>query len=163
MLEHLQEIGTTVLFLSGVPQPAEIAGALPARDNLLVWLRADAGLELDGTNVVSWTDQSRHGFKFGTPTGSTRPAWMTHVVNGLPSVRFKDDRLTGNLGLTLSNATIFTLCRFTSASGSTYVYAFGARNYSGFQMTLARRNGDGAYHFDGAATRNADNTIPGTG
>ena len=30
-------------------------------------------------------------------------------------------------------------------------------------MTLGRRNSDGAYHFDGAAERVADNTIPGTG
>jgi hypothetical protein len=129
----------------------------------LVWLRSDAGLNLTNTNVVSWVDQSGNGFEFKSPAVANRPFWVSNVVNGLPSVRFNGShRLNANLNLTLSNATIFSLCRFTSASGTAWLYAFGTRNFSGLQMTLARRSGDGAYHFDGAAERLADNTIPGT-
>lgn len=163
-LEHLQETGTTVLFVSGVARPAELPGVLPARENLLVWLRADAGVERSGTNVVSWTDQSRHGFVFAAPTEVTRPAWVANATSGVPAVRFggsSTPRLIGNLGRTLTEATIFTLCRFNTGGSANYVYAFGTRDYSGLMMTLARRSGHGAYHYDGAAERVAANTIPG--
>lgn len=167
-LQHLQEAGTMVLFLSGVAGSDQVPGALPAPENLLVWLRADAGLNLThGTNVVSWRDQSRNGFLFTAPTEPTRPVWVANSTSGVPAVRFaaaSTPRLQGNLGRTLTNATIFTLARWVDASsGSRYVYAFGTRDYSGLMMTLARRNGDGAYHYDGAAERVADDTIPGTG
>jgi len=163
-LENLQEVGTTILFLSGIKNTAQLPGALPAQENLLVWLRADAGLKLTGSNVVSWTDQSRHGFVFTSPAAAgSQPLWVSNVVNGLPSLRFKAYAalLSGNLGLTLSNSTIFTLCRFNGEGGVTYPYMIGTRGLSGRQMTLARLGGNGAYHFDGAAGRNAVNTIPG--
>ncbi|MGE4183269.1 MAG: carbohydrate-binding domain-containing protein, partial [Limisphaerales bacterium] len=166
-LRNLQEVGTTVLFLSGVAEPDKVPGALPARENLLVWLRADAGLSLtDGTNVISWTDQSRNGFVFAAPTEVTRPEWVANSTSGVPAVRFaaaSNPRLQANLGRTLTNATIFTLARWVDTSnGHRYVYAFGTRDYSGLMMTLARRDRDQAYHYDGAAERFADNTIPGT-
>ena len=133
----------------------------------VVWLRADAGMELDGTNVVSWTDQSRNNFVFSPPNVAARPAWVANSTSGVPAVRFNGaafPHLQGNLQRTLTNATIFTLGRFLDTSGGDhYIYLFGTRNFSGLMMTLARRHGDQALHFDGAATRLADNTIPGTG
>ncbi|MBL9135603.1 MAG: carbohydrate-binding protein [Verrucomicrobiales bacterium] len=167
-LQNLQEAGTMVLFLSGVSGSDKVPGALPAPENLLVWLRADAGLSLtNGTNVVSWKDQSRNGFVFTAPTEATRPVWVANSTSGVPAVRFvapSTPRLQGDLGRTLTNATIFTLARWVDASsGSRYIYAFGTRDYSGLMMTLARRDGDAAYHYDGAAERVADSAIPGTG
>ncbi|MBL9129448.1 MAG: carbohydrate-binding protein, partial [Verrucomicrobiales bacterium] len=128
----------------------------------------DAGLSLtNGTNVVSWRDQSRNGFVFTAPTAATRPVWVANSTSSVPAVRFaaaSTPRLQGDLGRTLTNATIFTLARWVDAtSGSRFLYAFGTRDYSGLMMSLARRDGDGAYHYDGAAERVADNTIPGTG
>lgn len=140
-------------------------GLAPVPDPL-VWLRADAGLSLtNGTNVASWTDQSRNGFVFAASTEATQPAWVTNVINGLPVIRFTGanrDRLVGDLGRTLTNATIFTVCRFEGNASSAYAYAFGTRNFSGLMMTLARRSGNGAYHYDGAAERVAPNTIAGS-
>lgn len=167
-LQNLQEAGTMVLFLSGVAASDKVPGALPAPENLLLWLRADAGLSLtNGTNVVSWRDQSPNGFVFTSPTEATRPVWVARSTSGVPAVRFaaaSTPRLQGDLGRTLTNATIFTLARWVDASsGARYVYAFGTRDYSGLMMTLARRDGDGAYHYDGAAERVAAGTIPGTG
>lgn len=154
-------MGDMVLFLRGVADDHALAGTLPSPENLIVWLRADAGVQRDGTNVLSWTDQSRHGFVFTPPSEARRPAWVPEVVNGLPSVRFTASQLVGNLGRTLTNATLFTLCRFTGGGNSTVVYAFGTRDFSGLMMSLARRNGDGADHYDGAVNRIADNAIPG--
>lgn len=150
----------------------EVTGVVPPvpppfRDGPLVWLRADAGVELDGTNVVSWTDQSGHGFVFRPSSTNTRPAWVANSTNGTPALRFNASstpRLHGNLGRTLTNATIFTLARYlNNSSGGRYIYAFGTRDYSGLMMTLAREGGDDVFHYDGAAQRVAPNTIPGTG
>lgn len=140
----------------------------PFRSAPLVWLRADAGLNLtNGTNVISWTDQSRNGFVFTAPTEATWPVWVANSTSGVPAVRFaaaSTPRLQGNLERTLTNATIFTLARWVdTSSGGRYIYAFGTRNYSGLMMTLARRSSDQAYHYDGAAERVADDAIPGTG
>ena len=161
-LVSAKPVGSMVLFLQGVGDSGALPGALPAQDNLLVWLRADAGLGLVGTNVVSWTDQSRNGFVFTAPTDARRPAWVTPVVNGLPALRFSSSQLVGNLGRTLTNATLFTLCRFTGGGNSAVVYGFGTPNFSGLMMSLARRNSDGADHYDGAVNQVADNTIPGS-
>jgi len=166
-LQYLQEAGTMVLFLSGLADPAKAPGALPAPENLLVWLRADAGVGLDGTNVVSWTDQSKHGFVFTPSATNTRPTWVANSTSGVPAIRFNTSstpRLHGNLGRTLSNATIFTLARYlNNANGDRYIYSFGTINYSGLMMTLAREGGDDIYHYDGAAQRIGLNAVPGTG
>ncbi|MCW5556761.1 MAG: carbohydrate-binding protein, partial [Verrucomicrobiae bacterium] len=161
-----KQIGDMVLFLGGVADDRSLPGALPARENLVVWLRADVGVQLDGTNVVSWTDQSRNNFVFTAPTVATQPVWVANSTSGVPAVRFaaaSTPRLQGNLGRTLTNATIFTLARWVDTSGGDrFIYAFGTRNFSGLMMTLARRAGHQAYHYDGAAERVAGNTIPGT-
>ncbi len=166
-LQNLQEAGTMVLFLSGLADPATAPGALPALNNLLVWLRADAGVELDGTNVVSWTDQSAHGFVFRPSSTNTRPAWVANSTSGVPAIRFDSastPRLHGNLNRTLSNATIFTVARYlNNANGDRYIYSFGTINFSGLMMTLARQGGDDLYHYDGAVARFAPNSVPGTG
>ncbi|HET6410238.1 MAG TPA: carbohydrate-binding protein [Chthoniobacteraceae bacterium] len=165
-LQNLQEAGTMVLFLSGMPNTTALAGALPAPENLLVWLRADAGIDVSGTNIISWTDQTRNNFVFSAPSETTRPAWMPSV-NGKPAaVRISggaNAHLRGNLGRTLTNATIFTLVRFLdTGSGSRYLYSFGTRNFSGLMMTAGRQGGNAAFHYDGAATQAAGNTVTGT-
>lgn len=134
----------------------------PPAGNLLVWLRADAGVALANTNVVSWTNQVTNGIVFSAPTAPTRPVFATNVVNGLPAIHFNgSQRLTGNLGRQLTNATIFTLCQFTVASSDNdYVYTLGLPTVSGSQMTLARRDGDDAYHFDGSTANSPDTALP---
>ncbi|MHB9010061.1 MAG: hypothetical protein ACYDC1_24380, partial [Limisphaerales bacterium] len=164
-LIHFHPMGTPVVLYQTREQTGEIPPVPPPRGPLL-WLRADAGVELEGTNVVSWTDQSGNGFVFRPPTLATRPPWVANSTSGVPAVRFSgsaNPHVVGNLGRTLTNATIFTLGRFLDTGGGTrYIYSFGTRNFSGLQMTLGRR-GDDAYHYDGAASRLAPKTIPGTG
>lgn len=127
-------------------------GVLPIPEPM-VWLKADAGVQLSPTNVISWTDQSRNGFVFAARNEAARPTWVADAGNGTPALRFDSasrDQLTGNLGTTLTNATIFTLMRLSPQSGTRTVYAFGTRNSSGLMMTLSRRSGDHAYYYDGA-------------
>lgn len=134
----------------------------PPVANPLVWLKADAGVALSDTNVVSWTNQVANGIIFTAPTTPTRPTLATNVVNGLPAVRFNGaQRLNGNLGRVLTNATIFTLCQFNiTNSDNDYVYTLGTPTVSGSQMTLSRLDGNDAYHYDGSIENSPDTTIP---
>ena len=143
-------------------QVCSLSAQSPPAGNLQVWLRADAGVELSATNVVSWTNQVASTMVFTAPTTPTRPTFATNVVNGLPAIRFDGaQRLAGNLGRVLTNATIFTLCQHTVASSDNdYVYALGLPTVSGSQMTLSRRSGDDAYHYDGSTANSPDTSIP---
>ncbi|MEJ0088686.1 MAG: hypothetical protein WDM80_02885 [Limisphaerales bacterium] len=134
----------------------------PPVANPLVWLKADASVALIDTNVVSWTNQVANGVVFTAPTVPARPTLATNVVNGLPAIRFDGSRrLTGNLGRVLTNATIFTLCQFNiTNSDNDYVYTLGTPSGSGSQMTLSRRDGDNAYHYDGSIENSPETTIP---
>jgi hypothetical protein len=139
----------TAAFLVAISlSPISLIAQSPPAGNLLVWLRADTGVALADTNVVSWSNQVANGIVFSAPSGGTRPMLATNVVNGLPAVHFDGSRrLTGNLGQQLTNATIFTLCQYTIASSDNdYVYALGLPGSSGSQMTFSRRDGDDAYH-----------------
>ncbi len=65
----------------GIADPTDIAGCL-------LWVRADLGVTKDGSNLVStWADQSGAGRDF-TEAGSSRPLWVTSLVNGHAGVRF---------------------------------------------------------------------------
>jgi hypothetical protein len=148
----------TTFFLGADSLPAQS----PPVANPLVWLKADAGVALSDTNVVSWTNQIATGIVFTAPTPPTRPVLATNVVNGLPAVRFNGaQRLTANLGRVLTNATIFTLCQFNiTNSDNDYVYTLGTPTVSGSQMTLSRLDGDDAYHYDGSIENSPDTAIP---
>lgn len=150
---------TTIVILFGVQS---LWAQSPPIANPLVWLKADAGIALSDTNVVSWTNQVANGIVFNAPTTPTRPTLATNVVNGLPAVRFDGARrLTGNLGRVLTNATIFTLCQFNiTSSDNDYIYTLGSPAGSGSQMTLSRRSGNDAYHYDGSINNSPDTTVP---
>jgi hypothetical protein len=132
--------------------------------NRLLWLRADAGVSpgLTGEEVAGWQDPSS-GLTFAGVEGA-RPIFLATAGNcALPVVRFDSgsERLTGNLGATLGNATIFAAARYTFATSSNnYIYALGNSGSNGSQMSLSRRNGTASYHFNGSSELLGD-AIPG--
>jgi len=62
--------------------------AYAAGTNLVLWLRADAGVTTDGSgNVLEWADQSSYGNNvFAGPSGT--PTNVPNAVNGLPALYF---------------------------------------------------------------------------
>jgi hypothetical protein len=58
--------------------PADIAG-------LSLWLKADAGVTLSGSNVTAWADQSGNG---RTVTLTNSPAFTASSINSRPTVDF---------------------------------------------------------------------------
>lgn len=57
--------------------------------NLWQWLKADAGVTKDGSNLVSaWADQSGGGRDVAQSTAANKPTWTANAYNGLPGLVF---------------------------------------------------------------------------
>jgi alpha-tubulin suppressor-like RCC1 family protein len=77
--------------------------AVPA-NGLQLWLRADAGLSLNGSNSVArWTDQSANQASLQA-TGAQQPQLIANVLNGKPVVRFNG---TSNIVQTATAVDLF--------------------------------------------------------
>lgn len=139
--------------LLAVPATAQVPSA-----GLRLWLRADQGVSSTTDLVDSWTDRSGAGHVF-TASGTQRPTIVTG--SGVSLVRFQGQQeLRASLPFVLQSATIFALFRYRiPTSANDYLYAFGVDGRSGSQMTLSRRGGLRAYHYDGAVV-NTGGTIP---
>ncbi|MDZ4743737.1 MAG: LamG-like jellyroll fold domain-containing protein, partial [Verrucomicrobiota bacterium] len=59
-----------------------------ASGNVMLWLKADAGITKDGNNLVSqWADSSASAMN-GSASGSAQPTWVADAFNGKPALRF---------------------------------------------------------------------------
>ncbi|MGB0744704.1 MAG: sialate O-acetylesterase, partial [Opitutales bacterium] len=101
---------TWALAFTATTMPAEL---LPVTSGLQMWLRADAGVATDANGVTSWTDQSGNGNSVSQTTPDRQPALVSDAFgNGLPALRFTDDRLDGPAVVTGSGArSIFMVVR----------------------------------------------------
>jgi hypothetical protein len=75
----------------GGPAPIPTAG-------LQLWLKADAGVTLNGSTVSIWADQSGNGNDAIQPDLRRQPFLVRDGLNGKPTIRF--DGLDDRLGLT---------------------------------------------------------------
>lgn len=65
---------------SGIPIPME---------DLCLWLKADTGVSVDGSNFVfSWADQSGNGNDVIQTNEACQPQFVENVLNGKPVLRF---------------------------------------------------------------------------
>lgn len=53
-----------------------------------VWLRADKGVTLNGSNVSSWADQSGNGHNAVQATAAKQPAYSASGLNSRPGITF---------------------------------------------------------------------------
>jgi prepilin-type N-terminal cleavage/methylation domain-containing protein/prepilin-type processing-associated H-X9-DG protein len=60
----------------------------PFIKNMLIWLKADAGVVLNGNNVASWQDQTGNNYNFIAPLAANQPAYVNNAVNGMPGLFF---------------------------------------------------------------------------
>jgi hypothetical protein len=95
---------TTIFADSSVPTAAQTiiasAGLEPAyqylknttppfsTNGLTFWLKADAGVGLNGSTVAHWYDQSGNGKTASQATGSAQPTLVQNDINGYPALRF---------------------------------------------------------------------------
>jgi hypothetical protein len=76
-----------------------------ASANLSLWLKADAGITVNGSNeVTNWNDQSGNS-RHAINSGVSLPTMLPGAINGKPALRFTDDRLeTPLMDFTATNA-----------------------------------------------------------
>lgn len=97
---------------------------------LKLWLKADAGITKDGSNLVSaWADQSGQGNNFSQSTGGAKPLYTASAQNGLPAIVFdgSSDYMT-SAAFTLGPWTCFAVCSnnwATPAYGGLWRHDFG--------------------------------------
>lgn len=81
--------------------PANLSG-------LSLWLKADAGVTLSGSNVTAWADQSGSNITL-TPIDQNAPLFAASVINGRPCIEFTsaNDEGLNQATFSLTNFTIF--------------------------------------------------------
>lgn len=158
-LKYSHPAGTRVALLP--PRPT---AGIAVTGQPLIWLRADAGVERQGTSVLTWRDQAGRNL-FVNPEGGRDglPFWIEGSDLAMPAIQFQGDEwISVGMEQTLTNATIFTLSRFNTetSSGYDYLYALGTPGVPGSMMTLGRR-GDDLFHYDGRIAYQPDTVVPG--
>ena len=152
---------------------------LTVKDGLVLWLdasRQNAARQTrqlptlgDGAEVDVWFDGSGSGFNVSQGTGAARPRFRLHGDGAAVAFDGKDDSLAAsNLGLTLSNATLFVHAAPISNAGGfrglVAVNEFIRNDYtSGFTLDLGPAGG-GAFSFanvEGAGFPGAVNLLKG--
>jgi hypothetical protein len=85
-------------------------------ESLELWLEADAGLTLSGSNVTRWADQSGSGTDAAQTVEANQPTLTANAINSLPAVSFDgvDDFMTFMLSINdLTGITIFLVSAAT--------------------------------------------------
>jgi hypothetical protein len=115
-------------------------GSTIPQSGLALWLKADAGVTLSGSNVTSWADQSGNGNNATARTGNA--TFVSSVINGKPVLRFDGtaNLITNNFFVNNYNTPI-TIIAVSKASASTVRggqptarYIVGVTNNGGYQF-----------------------------
>ena len=74
---------------------------------LKLWLKSDAGITLNGSNISSWNDQSGNSNNTNQSDISQQPLFVSSVLNNLPALRFNGNNvLKGGTIPSLSSSSI---------------------------------------------------------
>lgn len=84
--------------------------------DLVMWLRADAGVTTNASGVTMWADQSGAANDATQASAINEPALLNGALNGLPAINFLgDDWLIFDSALSLQDLTIFVVARNNGA------------------------------------------------
>src|SRR5687767_11083756 len=108
--------GTRGLLTAVVAATLQLTGLAPQSgaqtvptNGIKLWLKADAGVKLNGDRVTRWTDNADPATDATQKTPTSQPVFVANALNGKPVLRFDgiDDALTisravnGNTALTV--------------------------------------------------------------
>ncbi|MHB9026326.1 MAG: glycosyl hydrolase family 28-related protein [Armatimonadota bacterium] len=122
---------------------------VPPTNGLAMWLRADAGVTLNGSTIATWGDVSGAGHSVAQATASYQPTFVSSSMNGKPAAHFdaSNDYLQGAAALDLRNSaySIFVVAKPTAGDGGylTYLASEGLRYQSN---NLFYKNGGGLFY-----------------
>jgi hypothetical protein len=117
----------------------------------VLWLKADAGVTLNGTTVSAWTDQSGNGYNVSQATVSNQPTFQASAFNGQPAINFDGsndflNNIVNNVVTPGAGRTVFIvskaacnslamnyitfrrstlLCSYQSSPGTNFIYSDG--------------------------------------
>jgi hypothetical protein len=95
-------------------------GAAIPQSGLSLWLKADTGVTLSGSNVTAWADQSGNGFNAnGNVANGVNPTFVSNVKNGKPVLRFGNN----------NNATVLRTAQTTFGNNGEFTI-FTAHQYN---------------------------------
>ena len=98
---------------------------------LALWLKADAGVTLSGSDVTAWADQSGNGNN-ASSSGGTRPTFVSNTLNSKPVLRFdgagQKMALTSSIGGTAY--TIFIVCKNNDNTNGSMFFWSTDENYA---------------------------------
>ena len=75
-------------------RPARGGGSAIPQSGLSLWLKADAGVTLSGSNVTAWADQSGNGNNFTPASGTVVKS--NNIIGSNPAILFDGGSLVGN-------------------------------------------------------------------
>ncbi len=141
---HLDATASGCHLATTTPRLDPAAAGLPT-DGLVLWLRADVGVRLDGgTNeVCGWENQV--GTEVFTPDGAGRPTYVRDWRDGLPAIRAEDgDWLVapGVLGIApAAGRTFFAVTEVVDPVAQTVVIYQGLRGSPGLYVGIEHNVG----------------------
>jgi hypothetical protein len=101
-------------------------------NGLKLWLKADAGVSLSGSNVTAWADQSGQNNNLSVTT--TNPVFENNVINGKPAIKFDGGRLDGTNIVTAK--TIYAVIKTLASQPSQYAAILEATGGSLYSAVL---------------------------
>jgi hypothetical protein len=116
--------------------------------NLSLWLKADAGITLSGSDITAWADQSGNGNNATSP--AIAPTFVSSSINSKPAISFNDDdswmqvpqNSIGNSG----NISIFIVLNYVS--GAVILNKGDAATYEATVWELTTNTGFGFVNND---------------
>lgn len=136
-----------------------ISNGLP-RNHLRLWLRADAGVTMDGSNNVSqWMDQSLSGNTASQGTGANQPNLVASGIDGKPTLSFNGSSdvlsVADNSVLRSTAQTVVVIGKYASGGSANGVFA--AKSNTGWTSGygLSRKSGaqEGFFAHSGVSYR----------
>jgi hypothetical protein len=93
-----------------------------------LWLKADAGVTLNGSTVSAWADQSGNGYNVSQATVASQPLFQTNQFNGQPALFFDGgDWLNNTVNSVVTSGTgrtVFIVARAKCNSTAMYYITF---------------------------------------
>lgn len=123
-----------------------ITPAIPST-NLKLHLRADAGVNVSGTEVTGWTDQSGNGNDATQTSASNRPVLVANSMNGKPGLRFNGTNnflslpTTTDLGIVNNDYQIFIIAKTSSVTNNVYFLTSAQSATEEYEMHTNGSNG----------------------
>ena len=129
--QNIRKVGGVAQF-----SPGNLSG-------LSLWLKADAGVTLSGSDVAAWADQSGNG---KNSTSQINPTFVSNAKNGKPALAFAGSRMVGQGVFSGSAARTFFVVYYTDNEATDSNTICGQSNLDAndtgtFFMMQARNDG----------------------